>query len=329
MDLRELRSELSVARSNHSKSVAFASKFVKGVLILGGALVAGVAQFCTWPTGGSPDAAQVAGMLATAVVAVGGLYVTFTEADAATAVATAEKAMDVAQQMEAAFDDVDEFFDDSARLAETYQLCLTMRGAIEQSALGFTGGIKGLVGNLFDLASRPLTVAIGFNQSDRWTLGVYMAMPAAEAGKVQLKTVAQKRAIECGLDDARIWPEGVGIAGICYTNSREIVLPDLRAEGMRAVFGPRNLTRQYDTERYVSMVAVPVKVSGREKPWGVIVATSDQAGHFSADTQPGFKNDEPVRALAAFIALAVAMMDAQDRARSTSSPAVTDGSSGA
>ncbi len=326
MDLRAIRIELTAVREAHARSVAFASKFVKGVLVLGGALVAGIAQFCTWPAGGSPDAAQITGILATAVVALGGFYIAFTEADAAKAVAVADKTMDAAQQMEAAFDEIDSFLDESGRLAETYQLCLTMRGALEQSAIGATGGADGLIGTLFDLASRPLTVATGFDQADRWTLGVYKAIPALEAGKMQLKTIAQKRAIECTLDDARVWPEGVGIAGICYTNGREIVLPNLRAEGMQGVFGPRNLTREYDTERYVSMVAVPVKVAGRDRPWGVVVATSDQAGHFSTDSQPGFKNDEPVRALAAFIALAVAMMDAQDRARSPSTPAHSGGS---
>jgi len=329
MGLQEIRADLTEVRTKHAKSVALASKYVKSTLILGGALVAGVAQFWTWPTGSAPDAAQIAGIIATAVVAIGGLYVAFTDVDAAQAVATADRAVEAAQQMEAAFDDIDSFFADTTRLAETYQLCLTLRGALEQSAIGISGDTDGLIANLFDLASRPLTIAIGFAQADRWTLGVYKAEPGEEPGKKQLKTIAHKRAIECELGDARVWPEGVGIAGICYTNRREIVLPNLQAEGMRGVFGPRNLVREYDEERYVSMVAVPVKVSGRETPWGVIVATSDQANHFSTDTQPGFKNDEPVRALAAFIALAVAMMDAQDRARSLPPPAVSDGSTGA
>jgi len=326
MDIRALRKELIVARVDHAKSVALASKIAKGVLILGGALVAGVAQFWTWPKGGSPDAAQLSGIIATGVVALGGFFVAFTEKDAAKAIAIADKTLDAAQELEAAFDDIDTFVDESGRLAETYQVCLAMRGAIEQSALGVSGGIDGLVSSLFDFASRSLAIAIGFQQSDRWTLGVYKAVASAtEPQKMVLKTIAQKRAIECRLDEAREWPEGVGIAGICYTNGREIVLPNLRAEGMQAVFGPRNLTREYDAERYVSMVAVPIKVVGFDRPWGVVVATSNKVNHFSTDNQPGFKNDEPVRALSAFIALAVAMMDARDRARSSSPQLVTGG----
>jgi hypothetical protein len=325
MDLGSIRGELSRSRKRHSTSVANASKFVKGVLILGGAFVAGLAQFWTWPSGAAPDVSQIVGMAATFAVGLGGIFVLATERDAADALAVADKAVDSAQILEARFDEITAYIDDSEKLAETYQLCLTMRGAIEQSAIGATGGTDGLVSTIFDLASRPLTIAIGFEQSDRWTLGVYKAQPSGTPGKVELKSIAQKRAIECTLEQARVWPEGVGIAGICYTNGREIVLPDLRVEGMRAVFGPRNLTREYDVERYVSMVAVPIKVAGRDKPWGVVVATSDRAGHFAAESRPGFKTDEPVRALSAFIALAVAMTDARDRAQSSSAPTVTVG----
>lgn len=307
--------------------MAWASKYVRAILVIGGAAIAGIAQFCTWPSGGSPDAAQVTGILATAMVALGGFYVWSTESDAADAIETAEKALDSAQAVESRLDEVQDFFDAFERLVETYQLCLTLRGAIEQSGLGAAGGTDGIVKTLFDLAARPLQIAIAFDQADRWTLGVYKAVPSKTPNKAELRCVAQKRAIECRTEDARVWPEGVGIAGIAYLNAREIVLPNLQAEGMHAVFGPHGKTRAYDAERYVSMVAAPIKVAGREKPWGVVVATSDRVAHFSAESRPGFKTDEPVRTLAAFIALAVAMGEAQDRARAATSPAVTPGSS--
>lgn len=325
MEPQDLRSSLNAVRERHGKSVAAASKYVKGVLVLFGAAVAGLAQFWTWPAGGHPDTSQIVGMAATTIVLIGGFYVLATEKDAADAIAIADRALESVQVLETQFDEIDDFLDSSSRLAETYQLALTMRGALEQSAIGTTGGIDGLIEKMFDLAARPLTIAIGFAQRDRWTLGIYKARPSSHPGKFELKAIAQRRAIECTLDEARVWPEGVGIAGIAYTNGREIVLPDLRAEGMRAVFGPRNLTREYDADRYVSMVAIPIKVAGRTAPWGVVVATSDQAQHFSAERDPGFKSDEPVRALAAFIALAVAMSDAQDRARGSTVP-VTVGS---
>jgi hypothetical protein len=327
LELDELRSELNKSRGAHAQSVAWASKYVKGILVVGGAAVAGFAQFWTWPAGGTPDVAQVTGIAATLVVALGGFYVLATEKDAADAIGVAEKAIDQAQALESRFDEVDEFFDAFARMAQTYQLALTMRGAIEQSAVGAAGGIDGLVTTLFTLAARPLQIAIAFAQADRWTLGVYKAVPSKMANKAELKCIAQKRAIECNIDESRVWPEGVGIAGIAYLNAREIVLPDLQAEGMRAIFGPKGHTREYDAERYVSMVAVPIKVVGQDRPWGVVVATSDRAGHFSAESSPGLKTDEPVRTLAAFIALAVAMGEARDRARSAPVSTVTTGSS--
>lgn len=326
MELDDLKSELVSTRSKHSAKVAKSSKLVKAILVIGCAAIAGAAQFWTWPAGKTPDTSQVIGIAATLGVLIGGFYVLATETDASDAIEIASKAVESAQAFEARSDDLNEFFDAFQRLVSTYQLCLTMRGAIEQSSVGAAGQVDGHVKSMFELISRQLAVAIGFEQADRWTLGIYKAVPAKEPGKMELKCIAHKRAIECKVEEARVWPEGVGIAGIAYTNSREIVLPDVRSEGLRAVFGPKGLTRPYDADRYVSLVAVPINVAGHAKPWGVVNATSDRSGHFSAESRPGFKTDEPVRALAAFVALAVASIEAQDRARQSSLPVVTTGS---
>lgn len=314
MDLGEIRQRLSGVRSRHSKSVSRASKFVKGVLIVGGACAAGVAQFITWPDGGSPAPANIVGIAASFAVLIGGLYVLWTETDAADAIEAAEKATDAAQEIEASHSDIADLFEDFDRLVQTYQIGLTMRGGIEQAAIGSVGSIDTLVSGMFDLVSRQLAIAAGFAQRDRWTIGIYKAVIGTD-GRAVLTCIAQRRAIECATSDARDWPEGVGIGGIAYVNAREIVVPDLRAEGVQAVFGPRGMTRPYDSERYVSMVSVPIMVAGREKPWGVVNATSDSPGHFAAESRPGFKTDEPIRTLASFCALAVAMHDAQERAR--------------
>lgn len=281
-------------------------------------MVAGVSQFVTWPAGKPAEPSQVIGIAATLIVALGGLYTLWTEQDAAKALRVADKALEGAQEAKAELRNLGSFFTDFDRLSETYRLCLTLRGSLEQASVGVVGDIDDQLRALFDLVGRPLAIAAGFAQSDRWTIGLYRAQPSSELGKAEMKCIAHRRALPCELHEARTWPEGVGIAGIAYSNAREVVIPDLQAEGMQAVFGPRDQTKTYDAQRYVSMVAVPIMVAGREKPWGVVAATSDRQGHFSADSEPGFKTDEPIRAVAAFIALAVAMRETTVRAHASS-----------
>lgn len=317
MALDELHTKLVEARSTHAKAVARATKIAKGVLILVGALVAGAAQFWTWPRGQAPSVEQVIGIAACTAVFIGGLFVASTESDAAEAIEVATKALDAARESQAQFDSVNELFESYERLAQTYQICLSLRGMIEQGSIGTVGDTSEVIRTMFEQVVRELVIAAGFAQADRWTLGIYRATPTPGSERATLKCIAHDRAIKCSVNDARAWPEGVGIAGIAYTNAREIVVPDLRAEGMAAVFGPKDLVREYDAERYVSMVAVPIMVAGYEKPWGVVNATSDRAGHFSANSAPGFKPDEPIRALAAFVAMAVANLDAAARAPSS------------
>lgn len=313
-DLADIKDELIQVRTRYTSGVSVASKFVKGVFVTLGAAIAGIAQFATWPAGTDPTGAQVTGIAACIVVFFGGIFVLLTEQDASEAVKVADKAVEAARDAEERLGVVDAIENEMERLAETYQLCLTMRGALEQSVVGTVGTVEDTIASLFDIIARPLSIACGFAQADRWTIGVYKAVPSEEQGKAILRCIAHDRAIKCELNEARSWPEGVGIAGIAYTNGREIVVPDLRDEGVKAVFGPRGLVRPYDADRYVSMVAVPIMVAGREKPWGVVNATSNRSGHFATSKAPGFKYDEPVRALAAFAALAVAMWDAQNRA---------------
>lgn len=312
MAFNELRKELADARLRHSQIVSRASGLVKGVLVVGGAAIAGVCQFINWPANTTPPVADVVGMAATAAVALGGLYVLGTEQDAARAVNVASEAIEEAEEATAKLDDMQEVFDAFDRLAETYQICLTLRGAIEQIAVGSTA-LDDFIAKLFDLISRPLSIAAGFAQADQWTLGVYKAEPSSTPGKMQLRCISHHRAVQCQLHEARVWPEGVGIAGLAFSNKREIVVPDLRAEGMQAVFGPQGHQRATDAARYVSMVAVPITQVDVDSAWGVLNATSDRPDHFSAASNPGFKTDEPVRAVAAFIGLAVAMWAARSR----------------
>jgi len=154
MTLDELHEKLTTTRAKHARSVATASKLVKGVLILLGSLVAGAAQFWTWYPGEAPAVSQVVGICACVTVFLGGLYVVRTEDDAADATEVATQALDAARASEAQFEQIDAFLKDFDRLALTYQICLTLRGAIEQASIGVVGDINQLIKSLLETVIR-------------------------------------------------------------------------------------------------------------------------------------------------------------------------------
>ena len=192
------------------------------------------------------------------------------------------------------------------RLVYLVQATNLMRGVIERAAGSGLDEDK-LAGLILKACDRSLPIAMGFQQADQWTIGIYKASPLKD-GRYELVCIASKRAIECDASEARRWREGTGIAGVCFSINDEVVIPDLQAQGIRSVFGSAaNEVRQYDAERYRSMVAVPINVGKDAQPWGVIAATNDRVDHFAATASNGLSNHEGARALAGMVALGVAL----------------------
>lgn len=300
-----------------------ASLFVKVGLIAIGSAVIAIATFLDFPSTG-PTGPQILGILAALIVAVGATFVMITEEDAPKNLALAQEAVEAAREAEARFEIVGELSGSINRLISLYQAQSVMRGVIERLASAGTASEDGVVKAMLKACERLLPITMEFAQADVWTIGIYKAVASPDEGKVDLKCVAHKRAIECSLEEARVWREGTGIAGVAYSNAREVIIPDLHAEGMKAVFGTNaNKRREYDTDRYRSMVAVPIEVHGLDKPWGVVAATTDKPGHFSARERPGVKPDEGARALASMVALAVAVMRAKPATNSQVSDSAT------
>ena len=228
------------------------------------------------------------------------------------------KATEMAERLEQERERVQSILDnlpDIERNIALYQSTKLMRDALEQSCVAMTGDIDALVGVLIKLSSRTLLVAAGFSLADQYTICVYKAVLRADDCRYDLRLVEHLRAIECEKDTARTWPEGKGVAGVAFTNDREIVVADLSDESIRTVFQPSGLRRDYDDDRYQSIVAVPISVAGQERPWGVITATNDRPDHFNHNEEPGLKPEEAIRALANYAALAVAIMEARERAK--------------
>jgi GAF domain-containing protein len=280
----------------------WASRFVKASFVAVGALIAGVAQFLQIPPGQSPTTAQVIGIAATVVVFLGSIFVMIIDEDASEELAAARRAQEEFREL---IDELDALPDYEAaidRQIYLYQSMSVMRSTLERSVVS-GDDLLGTVKLMVELTERLLPVALGFKQSDRWTICVYQA-EATGTGRDRLVCVAHHRAIRCDVSEARCWDEGVGVAGIAYANRQEVVVPDMQAAGLGSVFNIAAGARDYDEDRYRSIAAVPVRVDGRDKPWGVVVATNDRYGHFSLEEDLGAQTVEGVRLLAGMVALA-------------------------
>jgi hypothetical protein len=148
-------------------------------------------------------------------------------------------------------------------------------------------------------------VAFDFDIRDTWTICVYEARRNRESDKASLHCIAHKRKIECDISNARQWAEGVGFVGVSYAMNNETIVPDMYAQELGSMFNLKANARSYDVKRYRSMVAVPITVGDAAVPWGIAVATTDKARHFSTASSDGVATAEPIRAIAAMSALAV------------------------
>ncbi len=228
----------------------------------------------------------------------------WTEDNAAQELAIARDAVEKTRQMQANMSDILESFDELDMVIDLYGAMSVMRGIVERACTSSSLNDETIV-KMMELSSRNLTIAMNFQQSDQWTICIYKAESRPNE-RTLLKCLAQERAIKCELNEARIWEEGVGVAGICYANKVELIVPDLQANEIGSMFNVGDRQRQHDRSRYRSIVAVPILVDSLNHPWGVVVATSDTPGHFTTEGGPGLKTSEAARALASMVALAVA-----------------------
>jgi len=307
MHFKALRSQIASAFESYSRALFWASKFVKVVLIIGGAAVAAIAlSIDIAHAAGEVSPWTIAGIAGASLVAVGSIFDAIKERDAAPALVLAAQAINAADERQA---ELNEFVQENGRFDRAvtrglnlYSALDVMRGAIEQSL--DLGGVP--IGNVvqtcLDAANTSLLGAFDFAVTDIWTICIFMAQATAESGKMELRCIAHLRKIPCDITDARVWKEGVGVAGIAYSMNKEIIIEDMSSQG-HLFMGAQS--RSYDEQRYASMVAVPITVGKNPKPWGVAVVTSDRLGHFERGPSYGISTAEPIRAIAGMTALAV------------------------
>jgi hypothetical protein len=297
-----------------AKSHVFASKFIKIVLIALGSLCVGIIQFLQIPSGESISPLQVAGISASLLIFVGAVLISFTEQDASEDLRLAHEALERARDAEYyerwSENTFDNYNKQLERANHLYLAIMVMRESIEQTILSAKRDIQNIVDDLMFLAERPLSIALGIDQSDEWVIAVYKA-ELDSSGQYVLRCIQHARAIKCKIEEARVWPSGVGAAGQAFAMSSEIVVPDLASEDLGTIFhlnGP--LGRNHDFSKYRSMAAVPIRVSDASIPWGVVVGTCNRARHFDLfedDEESGVQPIEAVKALAGMVALAVSV----------------------
>jgi hypothetical protein len=325
MNWSTLRTDLASAFAAYASTLFRLARFNKLVLIIGGAAAATIAlaidiahankEISTW---------TIVGLVGAGLVALGSIFDALKEADASRALVVASGALDAVHQRELELNELvnDGDYDKAVtRGLHLYNSMDVMRGAIEQSLDLTDIPATAIIQTCLTAASNSLLGAFDFGITDIWTICVYMAQPEIESGKIHLRCIAHHRKISCELSEARAWPEGVGVTGIAYSMNKEIIIKDMSSSDVAPMFDLRAMGRPYDKVRYASIVAVPIVIGSNPRPWGIAVAASDKAGHFSPEPSYGVATTEPARAIAAMSALAAKAAQASGRRAADVAPA--------
>lgn len=310
-----VRDRLNDAILSRLASAKVASTAFRLIFFAGAAAVAGVCQYTTWPVNSPPTTSQVVGICATIVVFLAAMVSILTDKDATSELDCAQRAMHAAEQLQERIDQSLRLWPDVETMVALHNSIMLMRDNLE-SACASAVVIDDLLSKMLTSVERTLPAAARFTYSDPWTICLYKAQETSQgSGRYELVLVEHLRAIKCEKSSARAWPEGKGVSGIAFTNASEIQIPDMTETSAVALYNSAGVGRQYDHDRYRSMVVVPILVRGMTRPWGVVAATSSNVGHFNHEFEDGLKPIEAIRAVSRYAALAVAM----DRA----SPAVS------
>lgn len=308
VEINELWSAVSDHYRRRFKRFFRTNLTIKLVMILGGAVTSGGVHLFDGKS--MESVANIIGAAAAVIVALGGVLLLLSEGDNTDELEIARQAIAKADALTseqnarkfelerdlAEYDQKEEEYEYSLiRCTELYTSMEIIRGFIQAIILAKTDDPLNVIRKIFENTETHIVNALGFKNTDTWTLCVYEARDNEELKRKVLHCVAQLRSIPCEIEKARTWPDGVGIAGQAFATGRERVTPDQFAE-----FGAPDQERAEDRERYRSMVAVPIPASFLKRPWGVVIATSNRVGHFNTNPGSGIRTSEPVRMLAGY-----------------------------
>lgn len=319
MDLDDLEEEVDKLFHKKAQKIKTASKWVRIVLVLGGTMLAGVftvfggsdvvnlAEPATW------TARQVGGAVGLGLAFTGGIFVVFADDNSVEELLRAQqatsRAKDQRYEILRTYDELLGLNGTITRLKSLYGAFWASRGALERALSSFTGNEAELVERIMEkVAARSFRIALNFELSDVWTMCVYETRWNAEKRSNYLHLVAHHRSFDCEKEHARTWREGIGVGGIALAKRDEVAIPDVDDPAVGTTFQlDDEVLKPEDRIRYKSMFAVPIFVDEEDEPWGVVIATSDQTGHFGARSISGLSPEEAVRGMAGLAALAVSV----------------------
>ena len=307
-DLFDMRDRLGTIFESKARKTTKTAFWVKLLLIIVGTFVSNAAAFFSQDQLLPITIVQVIGLAGLCIALVGGVFVVITEDDGMEALEEARQALDEAARQSLKsreiFEELLQYENAVDRLSALYSAISLARGTVEQALLREEINEEQLIKACLTAANRELKVALGFTFDQVWTIGIYKTVQTAEG--FELSLVAHDRSVQCEIENARRWPDGVGVGGIALAKNDEVVVPDLDDPALGTAFRLGDMMKPEDRERYKSLFAVPVEVGRGSRPWGVVLATSDVPNYFGSDDNVGVDPEEAVRALSGIVALSVA-----------------------
>jgi hypothetical protein len=260
---------------------------------------------------------------ATGLALVSGLFVLFADRKSSKTLSQARTAIDQALEKENELADDKRKYEaaegayitEIERLSQLQAARDLFRAILETVAASqSTPDEQFVISQMLQLAKRQLFIAHGFKITDFYTICVYQREIAAD-GKAQLRCKAHIRAIDCELAEARVWKEGIGVAGAALAQGIEVVVPDLTDQALGTLYQlPQH--KDDDDVRYRAIVAEPICLDDDGNMWGILIATSSEAGHFSVEDRSYVNVTE---SLAGMISLAIKLVRAKKSGDGSSS----------
>ncbi len=164
----------------------------------------------------------------------------------------------------------------------------SMRETLEQALLIPAADADQTTQAMLENAKRLVLTSIGFGIDEEWAISVF------KVNGNELVRIASMRAGQLPSPAlARTWKENEGFVGRAWATEQPVIISDGTVADVLDQFTvPQEKQRPYDSTRYRSMAAVPVRTGDPAQIWGVVAASTDCAGRFRRD--PGNKQVQAV-----------------------------------
>lgn len=243
-------------------------------------------------------AAWLGGLIAAFI---GGVVIAFTDDGEPGALHDAAEALN---ELRACDEQIDELEAEFTWITRLYALSQFYRELIEAAFLqgSVTAEVqKSRRATMLDqlLADKRTLMDIG---DERWNFAIYLYNPATGTLECDICRRLNRAEEEA---EHRTWSPGEGHIGLAFQTKRRIIAANTSDPEASALFdAPESKRRDTDRDLYKSIASIPISLND-EQPVGVLVATTDVEGRFSAarNEDGGRDSVEPLRQLASALAL--------------------------